>query len=113
MRYLGLLLVFGLTLYALIDCIRTDDSEVKGLPKVLWMVVIVLIGLIGPIAWLVAGRDRRFRPPPRAATAGPVAPDDDPAFLREIDLERRRRAERERREKERRDRRHPDEGSTA
>lgn len=113
MRYLGLLLVFGLTLYALIDCIRTDDSEVKGLPKVLWVVVIVLIGLIGPIAWLVAGRDRRFRPPARPRPAGPVAPDDDPAFLREIDLERRRRAERERREKERRDRPHPDEGSTA
>lgn len=90
-RVLLALLVVGLTVYALVDCIRTDAAHVRRLPKALWVLVIVLIVLIGPLAWLVAGRGRpaarsALPEPPR-----PVAPDDDPGFLRDLDLERWRR----------------------
>jgi hypothetical protein len=102
LRAIGVLLVLGLTLYALIDCIRTDEHAVKGLPKMLWVLVIVLVSPIGPIAWLVAGRDRN-RPGP-VVGRGPVAPDDDPEFLRSLERERRRKAEEELRRKERQDR---------
>lgn len=92
------LLPLALTIFALIDCIQTENDDVRHLPKIGWIVVILLIVVVGPIAWLVAGRDRgtaarRVRP----ATAGPIAPDDDPEFLRRIDEMRRKRA-RERRD---------------
>jgi hypothetical protein len=93
---LRFLLVYGipliLAIYALVDCIQTPAHEVRYLPKLGWIAVIVLIGLIGPVAWLVAGRQRDARAagppaswggiprPPRRA----VAPDDDPDFLRSL-----------------------------
>ena len=83
-----------LAIYALIDCIQTDESEIRGLPKFGWIILIVFIGVVGPIAWLVAGRTRNGRsllpglptlggrnsggPTERPRT---IAPDDDPEFL--------------------------------
>ena len=53
-------------------------------PKVLaWIVLIVIGTFVGPIAWLIAGKERKLpgrRPRPR----GPLGPDDDPDFLRGI-----------------------------
>ena len=85
-RFIILFLVFGITIYALIDCARTDDSEIKILPKWGWLLVIILIGpqalAIGPIAYLIAGRNRNNggRKPKRRI----LPPDDDPDFLRKI-----------------------------
>jgi hypothetical protein len=92
-RVLILALPILLALYALIDCIQTDESEVRGLPKIGWIVLIVLVTVIGPIAWLVAGRSRRGRTSRRGLpgwtgqgdggrpSSRPLAPDDDPEFL--------------------------------
>lgn len=44
----------GLMVYALIDLIRRPKT--KG-PKWLWVIVILFINLIGPIVYLVIGRD--------------------------------------------------------
>ena len=41
-----------------------------------------LIGIIGPIAWIIAGKNRRPKPPKRGK--GPIGPDDDPDFLRKL-----------------------------
>ena len=80
-----------LAIYALVDLVQTRDEDVQGLPKLIWVVLIVLIWVIGPAAWLLAGkRGRSFLPnlSPRAAggpsdpAARPMAPDDDPDFLR-------------------------------
>ena len=84
-----------LAIYALIDCIQTDASEIRGLPKLGWIVLIVLIWVVGPIAWLVAGRSRgRSLLPglPRPGGRGQgrtdpprqLAPDDDPEFLGQL-----------------------------
>jgi hypothetical protein len=81
-----------LMVYALIDCATDEDVERTSVPKALWMVLIILLPYIGSIAWIVvskasrpdARRDRPGRP-------GPVAPDDDPDFLRRLDEESRRR----------------------
>lgn len=101
LRVLPILLGLGLAVYALIDCVRTPDDEVKGLPKPLWVVLIVLVTFVGPIAWLLAGRERRGRGPVRPSR--PVAPDDDPEFLRRLEEQKRRRQreEKERQERER------------
>ncbi len=93
-RSLPYLLALVLTLYALIDCVQTDDSRVRGLPKLAWVVLIVLVPFAGPIAWLVAGRPEHGSGPgtspwgPRQQSQRrdrrPKGPDDDPDFLKNL-----------------------------
>ena len=96
-RGLPLLLELGLLVYCLVDCVQTPDGAHRNLPKWGWIVLILLLPLIGSIAWLVAGRPDRRRadvPWPSTRTAGfpeyerpragrgrSLAPDDDPEFL--------------------------------
>jgi hypothetical protein len=92
-RVLMILIPLALTIYAVVDCIQTDDAEVRNLPKFVWILLILFFWVVGPIAWLVAGRPRGHRHGrtqwPSTATPGfpeyerprPVAPDDDPDFL--------------------------------
>ena len=97
-RLLPTLLLLGLTVYALIDCLQTPPAAVRSLPKAGWLVVIVFVVAVGPVAWLLVGRPRdeaagtpAVRPGPRPTAPGrPVAPDDDPEFLRSLDRSRSR-----------------------
>lgn len=104
-RALFTIVSIALTVFALADCVQTDSDRVTGLPKWAWVVLIVLVPWIGPITWLLVGKDRSGSDPRGAGEGrrGPLAPDDDPDFLRRLDEDIRR----ERRE---RDRRPPDEG---
>ncbi|WP_030379729.1 MULTISPECIES: PLD nuclease N-terminal domain-containing protein [unclassified Streptomyces] len=91
LRYLPFLLVLALWIFAFVDCLNTPEEEVRGLPKVVWVIVILLFGevLVGPVAWLIAGKVRR---PAGAAGAGRwVAPDDNPEFLRSLGEDGKRR----------------------
>lgn len=83
-RYLPLLLVLALWIYAFVDCLNTPEDEVRGMPKVAWVIVILLFGevLVGPVAWLLAGRVRRV--PGRPSGPSWVAPDDNPEFLKSL-----------------------------
>lgn len=72
--------------YTLIDCIRTDDSRARGLPKIVWIFVVIALPLIGSILWFTIGKERNSRPVARPATRQ-KAPDDDPAFLGRIGME--------------------------
>jgi hypothetical protein len=93
-RYLGALLEIGLIVFCLIEAIQADPVRVRNLPKWAWILLILFIPYVGPIAWLVAGRPtttsvERQVPWPSTQTAGfpeyerprQVAPDDDPEFL--------------------------------
>ncbi|GGV17814.1 membrane protein [Streptomyces filipinensis] len=84
LRYLPFLLVLALWIYAFVDCLNTPEEEVRHLPKVVWVVVILLFGevLVGPVAWLITGRARQARPGGSAAAW--VAPDDNPEFLKSL-----------------------------
>ena len=42
----------------------------------MWALGVVLLPVVGGVLWLAVGKARR-----RGASARPVAPDDDPAFL--------------------------------
>ena len=81
-QILLLFITVGLTLYAFIDCAQKDESEVRNLPKWGWLLIILFISTIGPIAWFIAGRPKRQgpRPPKRRI----LPPDDDPDFLKKI-----------------------------
>lgn len=83
-RLLPLALVLGVVIYALVDCIQTPAAQARAMRKPLWLAVIVLLPLVGAIAWFVAGRPRRT--PKAPLPPRPLAPDDDPDFLRQLRL---------------------------
>jgi hypothetical protein len=47
---------FGLLIAALIDLGR-DERRVRGGSKLVWALVIVLVNIVGPILYFVAGRE--------------------------------------------------------
>ncbi|MDN5790898.1 MAG: PLDc N-terminal domain-containing protein [Micrococcales bacterium] len=77
------------TIYAFVDCVQTDSRLVRVLAKPVWLIV-VLVPVLGPLVWFVAGRTdaRGGRPPrrpgPTPRPPGPRGPDDDPDFLRKL-----------------------------
>jgi heme A synthase len=85
LRYLPFLLLLAVWIYAFIDCLNTPEQEVRKLPKVAWVLIILLFGqvLLGPVAWFLAGRPRRNVPYGAEAPQERrwVAPDDNPDFL--------------------------------
>ncbi|MGO4689927.1 PLD nuclease N-terminal domain-containing protein [Glaciibacter sp. 2TAF33] len=82
---LGLVVVI-LTIYTLVECAMFDRGRIRGLPRWVWLFVIVLVPVIGPLLWLVVGRGRRETPGLRASRS--FAPDDDPDFLKQLDREK-------------------------
>jgi hypothetical protein len=78
---------------AIISCLSVEDkSQIRGLPRFVWVILILLVPLAGPIAWFLAGRPL---PKGQSRTGWPLgggpepkrpkAPDDDPDFLRSLD----------------------------
>lgn len=51
------LLILALMIGALVDVITRDQSQVKHLPKMMWVILVVLIPLIGSILWFALGRE--------------------------------------------------------
>ncbi|WP_149204634.1 PLDc N-terminal domain-containing protein [Actinotalea subterranea] len=98
LRNLIFVVDLALLVFALIDCIQTDSILVRNLPKTMWVFLIILVPVVGPVAWLVAGRPERGATAPRVPwpstqTAGfpeyerpraPKGPDDDPDFLADL-----------------------------
>jgi hypothetical protein len=52
------LLTVALLIFALVDLITSDNSQVKHLPKLVWVLIILFFPLVGSIVWLLAGKDR-------------------------------------------------------
>ncbi|WP_090012247.1 PLDc N-terminal domain-containing protein [Lentzea albidocapillata] len=102
-------LMLGLTIFAVVDVITTDEGSVRNLPKMVWLLLVLLFPLVGSIAWLLAGRPVvgtgrvRFGAHERGTPAFPeydrpgrfaaTDADDDQEFLRRC----RERAEEQRR----------------
>jgi hypothetical protein len=88
---LSFLLLLALTAVAMISCLSAEAREVRGLPRGLWVVVILLLPLVGPVLYFAFGRPIRgggglpsMGLPPAPKTR-PLAPDDDPDFLSRLD----------------------------
>ena len=85
LRVALVLLGVAVYIYFIIDVLRTPRGQTRSLPKFVWLLVVVLVPLLGGLAWLALGRTwpapgSRFR-----RRRGPVAPDDDPSFLKKLD----------------------------
>jgi hypothetical protein len=60
-----------LMVWCLIEAVSTDESRIRNLPKLWWILLILFFPLAGSIAWLVAGRPAVTDPRPGAAPAFP------------------------------------------
>ena len=116
MPYLGGLIMV-LWIFCLIDVVTADDGGVRHIPRLAWLLVVLLLPLVGSMVWLFAGRPVGGRiwggsAPRRPHTAAGFAeyetrpgryvaqdPEADAEFLRQCRAraEEQRRTERERR----------------
>ncbi len=103
--FLGLVML-GLWIFCIIDVITTPPTACRNLPKIAWLLLVLLLPEVGSIVWLIGGRPwdqtrRNQSVPPapgyreyqRLGRAVPINPDDDEEFLRQC----RERAEDQRR----------------
>ena len=65
--------------FSIVDCAVQPATRHRGVPKGVWIAIVILIPVIGGILWFTLGRRRADEQETRA-----YAPDDDPAFLRSI-----------------------------
>lgn len=109
-RFGGILVLamIAIWLYCLLDAATADRERVRALPKGAWIAVVLVLFIVGAVAWLVLGRPRGPERAPRLGSSrrtswpsrpsshpssgafrrpGPVAPDDDPEFLARLDRE--------------------------
>jgi hypothetical protein len=84
--------VLVIFVYGLVDVIRTDGRLTRGISKPAWIIVMIVLPVLGAILWLLIGRPRG-NGPVRQAAGHPLAPDDDPDFLRNLEFRRRKQAE--------------------
>jgi hypothetical protein len=75
------------TVFSAVDIALIDRSRVRGLPKAAWIVLVVLVPIVGGVLWFAVGRVRAGDAG-RSARRAPVAPDDDPEFLRRLNREK-------------------------
>lgn len=112
----GLALLFvALWLFCIIDVITTPEGTCRNLPKMVWLLIVIILADIGAIAWLIAGRPWAGRSSelpykgnrgidrPAATPVRRTNPDDDEEFLAQLKAraEEQRRRAREAQERER------------
>jgi hypothetical protein len=88
LKVLIVLVPLAMAIYTVIDAIQTEDASVRYLPKLVWILLILLTAPtgIGAIAWFVTGRQRGPQSGGRGPRypSAPRGPDDDPEFLRNL-----------------------------
>lgn len=89
------IVILAVFVYGLVDLIRTDKRLTRGISKTAWIFVQVLLPVVGACLWFLLGRPRAADTAP-VTYSHPVAPDDDPEFLRNLEIRRRNQAEADR-----------------
>ncbi len=73
-------LVVAFDVFAIVDVLLIDGRRIRALNRPLWVLVILALPVIGAILWFGVGRQRLDGENERRT----VAPDDDPAFLKNL-----------------------------
>lgn len=87
MRFLLFALPIIFTIYTLVDCAGTDQSQVRNLPKWGWLLIILLVApfmALGSIAYWIAGRPVRAKGFNLGGPRRILPPDDNPDFLNKL-----------------------------
>ena len=88
------LAVLALWVYCILDVIATDEAVMRNMPKIFWLIVVIILPTVGSLAWLLLGRpanagympgDTTTRSLPRKSKPGPAGPEDSPDFIAELD----------------------------
>ncbi|HZC69691.1 MAG TPA: PLDc N-terminal domain-containing protein [Jatrophihabitans sp.] len=80
-------IAFAVWVFCIIDVITTPPDQCRNLPKLAWLLVVVLLIDVGSIVWLIAGRNWARVPfgaapqDARRTPSRPTNPDDDEDFL--------------------------------
>src|SRR4051812_46635427 len=75
------LLLIALWLFAIFDVIATDAAVCRNLPKMGWLMIVLILPDIGSLAWLMLGRPERagWRPGDTSVRSAPrraIGPED-------------------------------------
>jgi hypothetical protein len=113
--------VFVVWVFTLVDLAQSPGHRVRTLPKVAWVVVVLLFPVLGSAAWFVLGRPQTARRQPgayerhaptfpeydRPGRAAAIDPEKDDEFLKQVrdraEAQRKRFAEEKKREAQRRE----------
>ncbi|MFC7448536.1 PLD nuclease N-terminal domain-containing protein [Rhodococcus daqingensis] len=99
------LVMLALWIFCIVDVLTAEDHAVRHLPRIGWILIVLLIPTVGSLLWLILGRPQGpMRPQSRTHPSAyseydrpgrqiPQNPEDDEAFLRQC----RERAEEQRR----------------
>lgn len=101
------LLAIAVSLYGMFDVLLSRPSSLRRLARVVWLPIVVLVPLLGAIAWWLYGRpaDAGRFPGNRSAAGSPLVgpamrsvpvvrgPEDDPEFIRALEERVRRQRE--------------------
>jgi hypothetical protein len=71
------------TVFVTVFAASANKNEVRNLPKWLWVLICLAVPIVGGLLYLVLGRPLGG-PKSRGGKSRVVAPDDDPAFLRDL-----------------------------
>ena len=61
------LLTFAFFVVALLDVILRRQDQIKHLPKITWVFIVIFLPLVGAILWFAIGREYESTPRPRRA----------------------------------------------
>jgi hypothetical protein len=67
-------------IFSFVDVLLTQDWRVRGVPKIVWLFIVLILSPIGGILWFFIGKEPIDREAPKRV----VRPDDDPDFLKNI-----------------------------
>jgi hypothetical protein len=79
-RILPVLVLLALTIFAVVDLTQTNPYDVPYMPKWMWLIVVIFVPAVGPVAWIVLSRmhgSGNDGPAPRP-------PDDNDDWLRRL-----------------------------
>ncbi|MGO4534472.1 PLD nuclease N-terminal domain-containing protein [Leifsonia sp. 2MCAF36] len=72
------LLTFALFVFALVDIIIRPGDQVRHLPKLAWVFIVILLPLIGSILWFAVGREYQQSSSHRSTLRMPAARNRSP-----------------------------------
>lgn len=84
LRVFAVLVVIALYISFIVDVIRTPSATVRALQKWVWLLVVIVFPIVGGLLWWIFGRPRRINGFGWHRRQ-PLAPDDDPRFLKQLD----------------------------
>lgn len=72
------------TIFTTVYAASANPRQVRVLPKFAWVLLCLFVPIIGGLLYITIGRPIDGDSPPGGKKIRPIAPDDDPDFLRDL-----------------------------